>query len=210
MIKEDFYRDLQIFTKTSEFAEIRKYSYGRYLHSGDDFISDEGKNQNIYNLIDGVFFSSGTGRDYGNFIIIKHNPKFIRGGIDDIFFSLYCHLDLVDYTKKKVINNFIGSGSIIGKMGNTGNCYTLNQMTNKYRPVTEKEAIDPKCNKGVHLHQGFYQSCEINKETKLLKELKKLKLVADNPYNYFYQWGKLFYNPKKIMTYFKLLQGRSI
>lgn len=210
MIKEDYYRDLQIFSITHPFAELRKSDrWGTYLHGGDDLVSEKGKQQDLFNLITGVISSFGTGRDYGCYLLTKHNPRFANG-VDDIFYGLYCHMHEIDdyiIESNQTKNKFINSGMIIGKMGNTGNCWT-HKMTGGYRPVTEKEVKNPNSIAGVHLHNQFHQIADQDEITPLLKELKNRGIVKDNPYNYFWQLGKLFYNPKCIMTYFKQLQGR--
>lgn len=203
MVTKDFYNVMH-FSKTSDFAEIRrrdKKGNVNWFHSGNDWWSQALKKQDLPNLLDGVCHYKGAGRDYGNFIMLKHNPKY-AGGPDELLYSYYCHLH--KFEAGLTVGQFVSNGTIIGYMGNTGYCLTKG-WNGKLRKVTEKEMQDPKTHRGVHLHQSFMQYAEAGQQTKLLKDMIKridIKPVKD----YIYQWGKIFYRPETVIRYFQFLK----
>lgn len=199
MVKINHYEKWE---KTSQFAEIREAFGKRYLHSGEDYITELGKKQEIKCIFDGLFYT-GTDRNYGNYVIGRHNPKFING-IDEDIISQYCHMSFFKPLEK---NKFLRAGSIVGNMGNSGNCFTYEN--GEYRPITEKERIDINCKKGVHLHFGIYQNASRGEKTKILNEILKIGYVKErqekHDIKYFWQWGKLFFKPEIIFQYFLTL-----
>lgn len=181
MFDKNYYKDYPI---TADFAENRNIIYAKYrkgnenlYHEGIDQSSDKMTKTTIFDNFSGVIDEIGFNEDYGYFVKIKHNAKFVNGA-DDIFYSKYCHLSYINEKLKK--DNFIVYGTVIGKMGNTGHSM------------------------GVHLHWQTWQ--ESNSETDLLKDLKLKLNLTDFTQNYFYQWDKLFINPRVIMSYFTKLQ----
>lgn len=185
MFNINYYKNYRV---TSPFADDRSQMYSIYglkdgKHEGIDFVGDH----NLFNLFDGVISSICTIGDdpkhfpYGKFVKIYSNPKF-AGGVDDIFYSQYCHLDSVDNSLVK--GYFIKEGSKIGVMGNTGHSF------------------------GTHLHFMTYQDqIPVGFKTKLLNDiLVKLNLQLKNDIA-FWQFGKLFYNPNTIMDYLTKLQS---
>lgn len=187
-------------TIISDFAEDR----GKYIHSGVDYVGT--KQDDVFVVIDGVIEEIGYEEDYfGRQCIIKSNPKY-AGGVDDILFHSYCHLHNVIPGE----GEFVKWGAVLGKMGNSGGCYTgydaQGKYTGKYRKVTKEEQNKAGCNYGVHLHLYFYQWCKKGDSTPLLDELQKLGLLDNSPgKTYFYQWGQLMIAPDVIDRYFKLL-----
>lgn len=178
MYEKNYYADYPI---TSHFAEDRTYMYktGKY-HEGIDYGSQKLTKTNIYNLINGLVYDYGYDSLYGYYVKIGHNPSFV-GGADETFFFQYCHLEYIEnFVQEK---NFIKNGTLFAKMGNTGN------------------------SKGIHLHLMTFQFAEENKETKLLQDIIKITGCKHRVDNYFWQWGKIFYNPILIQDYFKILQG---
>lgn len=204
MFKENYYKTMPQFKISHPFLEERDYG----LHAGIDYVSSLYKKQYIYNLFDGQFVAYDKGRDAGNYIIIRHNPKFING-CDTIFYSRYKHLYLIDSLIKSYKKyDFIPAGIILGNMGNTGYCLTKIPFTkNTWRKLTDKEINNPKEKKGVHLDLSFYQK---RGDSYILKKELKSKLKAKEGVDCFFQWNKLFINPDIIIKYFMMLQGRKI
>lgn len=181
---------------------------GLYKHSGIDIVGT--KNDYVTNVIDGVVSEIIYDQNYfGTQCIVYSNLQF-AGGIDEIIFHSYCHLD--DALARS--SDFVRVGTYLGKMGNTGGCYTkydsAGNLSNSYRLVTREEQEDKNCNFGVHLHLWFYQKCAPGKSTKLLKELTKLKIISQYTLGdtHFYQWNKLIFAPRVISSYFKYLNKK--
>lgn len=211
MLNEYYYRDMGVFSRSHPFGEQRQSArFGSYFHAGIDWTSTQNKNQDIYNLIAGVIEDIGSNRDYGNYVKIKHNAKYLKGADSD-FYSLYCHLSEIDEDVERIFRKtserFIKAGEILGKMGNTGNCLTWDKKG--WRILTDEEVSSKFCMRGVHLHQQFYQRYEGYEETFLIKDMLDKK-VCDKNDLYFVQWNKIMIWPDALIKYFMRLQGRRI
>jgi hypothetical protein len=198
MFKEDYYKELVV---TSGFGVDR----GSYKHEGVDYHGT--KKDDVKNQIAGVVCEiTLDDKYYGNHCIIKSNPKYLKG-VDELFYHSYCHLFKIDAE----LNKFVNFGEIVGRMGNSGNCYTKfnekGKLSDSYRHVTTEEQKDEICNYGVHLHLWFYQKCKAGEKTKLLTDLKKKSIITDKAIGdtHFYQWGKIIYAPRVIYSYFQKL-----
>lgn len=204
MIGINYYYNTGMFQKTSGFAEKRSLPGCKdYLHSGEDFISEQGKSQRIFNLIAGNIDYIGSNKAYGNYVIIKQGAE-----STGTFYSLYCHLYTIDSWLS--IGQDILAGEPIGYMGNTGNCWTKDK-NGKYRHVTENEVMNRRSKKGVHLHLSIFQkNCKKGDNTVLLKILQIAGLCfvnqEENDIKYFWQWDNLYYHPEIVIKYFKMLQ----
>ena len=172
---------------------------GNLFHSGIDYTSDIYKMRNAYNLIDGVFYSSGYRGEIGNYIQIKHNLKYANKKIDETFISVYCHLSkiIAPYV-------FMPAGTNIGNIGNTGKSLTFDNE--EWRPLTEKEINDPLEKRGVHLHYAIYQvGGEQNKRLKMTKMLNEIlefnKEIVFTIHPVLLQWGKIYYHPDLVYKY---------
>jgi len=204
MFQENFYIINSNFSQSSGFAEKRNYGN----HEGVDYTSKEFKKQNIYNLFTGQVSNFGQAQMPGNYVILRHNFKFIRGE-DDYFYTAYKHLSKIDILvnfrhEANLKNNIINPGEIIGKMGNTG--YSLTRDKNKWRELTDIEKSDPLETRGVHLHLETFQFTSNNRMTPLLQKFINSGWVKENDRNcYFYDFGKLFINPDLLMSYARLL-----
>jgi hypothetical protein len=162
----------------------------------------------IKSLISGVVQKKIYDKKYfGTQCLLCSNPKF-AGGVDEKLYHSYCHLHEITVNE----GGFIEAGKVIGKMGNSGGCYTgydsKGNYTGIYRPVTKSEQDDKHCNYGVHLHLWFYQDCAPGKQTKLLKQIKSMKIISSFSLGdtHFYQWSKLIIAPRVIFSYFKKIQ----
>ena len=202
--RNEFTRNLG-FSLSHPFAELRDYG----LHEGSDYAHHMYKKCKIMNLFDGILFKvEQDDYYYGKKLVIRHNPKFV-GGVNESFFSAYCHLYEFDWEveKKSASERFIKAGMIIGKMGNSWTKANSSEG-NLYRKVTENEIKDPSCRAGVHLHLMLYQVASLGEKTKLLNHMIKLGLAPKHLDTkcYFWQWGKLFYRDTLLFRYFKVLQ----
>ena len=196
MFKKDHYKNKRI---SSGFGIDR----GSYKHSGIDYPGT--KKEDVYNQIDGIVENIIYDEKYfGTQCIMYSNPKF-AGDVNDKLYHSYCHLSEVDVKE----GQFLESGKIIGKMGNSGDSFTVydskGKLTDFYRPITDKEKENKKCNFGVHLHLWFFQICKKGKTTPLFRKLKSLKIISKDTIGdtHFYQWGKLIFAPRVIYKYFK-------
>lgn len=188
MFKKDYYRKYPV---SSKFGVDRL----NWIHSGVDYVAPKGTK--LVSMFDGVVYMQIKDKSgFGNQIIVKTNPKFDKG-IDDTFYHSYCHCNDLLMVEK----SFVKAGKQIATMGNSGDCYTLDN--GQYRAVSESEKLDKDCNRGVHLHFWIYQYCAKDKTTPLLIELQKQQLITKE--DYFYQWNKVIYNPQCIYNYFRSL-----
>ena len=205
MYQENYYKTKPNFSISSDFSSDR--NNGR--HEGIDYVSKLAKKQSIYNLFAGQVVHFGKSELSGNYVILKHNFKFIRG-IDDYFFTAYRHLSeidiLVNFRHSATLrNNMIGPGEIIGKMGNTGNSLTFEKK--KWRKLTDEEKENTKEKKGVHLHFEIFQfTSEYRNMTPLLQDLISRGLVIENDaFFYFIRQGCLYLRPDILDVYASIL-----
>ena len=182
---------------------------GSYKHAGVDYPGT--KKDVIVNQIAGVVEKIVYNDKYfGTHCVVYSNPKFAKG-IEEVFYHEYCHLSEV--SSDLAPGKFIDAGAYIGKMGNTGDCYTSydanGKITHSYRLITVQEQNDPECFFGVHLHLGFYQFCQAGKKTKLINEMKNKKIISDNTMGdtHFYQWQRVYFAPRVIYSYFKIIEN---
>lgn len=197
MFYKNYYEDLKM---THPFKESRSYGF----HTGTDYFSMKGKNQDFINNIDGVLFDIGIGRDSGKYITIKHNPGII-GKEKNIFFSRFKHLNnidtfLIDSFSLKNKKKFIPAGFIVGKFGNSGYCMTYDENKKKYRFLTEDEKKSQVTLKGVHGHIEYFQPCQKYQKTSLMNAIDEFYENEFIGY-YFYQWGNVYFQPESIYGY---------
>lgn len=180
MYKENYLEDNRI---TCPFADDRRDFNidGYFYHEGTDYGNEHMSRLDVINLISGLPVAKSFHEVYGNFVKIRHNPMFV-GGIDESFYSMYCHLK--SYDDNIYMHKFLKYGDKIGIMGNTGN------------------------SRGVHLHLMCFQSnVKANKETELLYDIKSKLKIPSRLEHYFWQHNALYFNIDIIIKYFKHLQG---
>jgi hypothetical protein len=189
---------------TSNFAVDRV----SYLHSGLDFGGYYGEDLKDYlsGVVDTV---EEVPRTWGKRVTVKSNPRF-SGGVNDSLYLDYCHCKEVVVE----VNQFVAAGDVIATMGNTGNCWYWDSVNNRWDKVdTEEERVS---GKGTHLHFGIWQKhssgrrLKPGEQTKLFKELKKLKFIRKESEgtDFIYQWGKIYYTPNLIFRYFEFLNEK--
>jgi murein DD-endopeptidase MepM/ murein hydrolase activator NlpD len=139
MFTKNYYKNSII---SSKFKAPRFKADGKtidFYHSGIDIVDT--KLAPIYSILDGTLFHAEKDHKmYGNFVIIKHNLSYLNPPTPIIIYSLYAHLHTINVSKTET---FIKSGTVIGSMGNTGNCWTLDKGS--WRPITLQEKNDPNC-----------------------------------------------------------------
>jgi murein DD-endopeptidase MepM/ murein hydrolase activator NlpD len=97
---------LRNFTLTSAFGPRINPVTGRFrVHEGLDLAAPEGTE--VYAAMDGLVTEIGLDQVYGNYVVVQHS---------DHWASLYGHLSRVD----AVLRQELRSGSLIGKVGSTG------------------------------------------------------------------------------------------
>jgi murein DD-endopeptidase MepM/ murein hydrolase activator NlpD len=192
------------YVKTSDFREPRD----GYIHSGNDYKGIKSNPGKVF--LSGIVHKIKYSLDYyGTQVQIYTNPKYV-GGVDDLLYHNYCHLDYV-FTNIQ-IGNFVESGDQIGKLGNTGRCLTEYQLNGeripgKYRRITPEEQANPNLNWSVHLHSSFWQIASSGEKTALLLHMEELGIITTD--DYFYQWGKVFIRPEVIFRYFEIMQSKA-
>jgi hypothetical protein len=184
MFDRNYYRDYSLtcpFGQDREYMEIEGYKY----HEGIDYSHCDYRYVNIINLFSGTIYDKFTDKYYGNVVKIKSNPVF-AGGVNDEFFTSYCHLEKwMDNVK----SGFCEYGKLLGIMGNTGN------------------------STGMHLHvMCFQKEVKENHETPLLKGIIEKLQIKNDITNYNWQFvnngvGVLYINPLIIEKYFEKIQG---
>ena len=137
------YEKHYVYNIVSDFAKVRKSSKGKlYFHSGLDRAGK--KADQIYSPIDGFISSYKMSHWLGYGV----NIEIMNFFEEQEFVYKACHLL---FLTDPVINKKIKAGDMIGGMGNTGHCLTLD--LGKWRPVSKAEIESPICNRGVHLHE---------------------------------------------------------
>ena len=178
MFKKNYYVPNKItcyFGENREYMKIKNYKY----HEGIDFSGMNNTLLIIWNLFSGVILREAYNNIYGNFIELKHNPKYI-GGQDEIFLSRYAHLNKFE---KGLSNHLIEYGTKLGIMGNTGNSF------------------------GIHLHLDIRQkNVKEGKKTNLLLDMQEKLNFKDDEYCFNWQFGNLYINPLLMIQYFEYLQ----
>lgn len=193
----------------SYFKEKRGYG----LHEGIDILGN--KKEPVKSLLQGTVARTGidyTG--YGNFIVMKHNTKYFFKEIPfmEDFYTLYGHFRSINpiiYEKakeKKITKRFVNIKDELGYFGNTGSCWTTynkdGTKSDKSRPVTMIEQSDVDCNFGVHLHFSIFSE---KKEGNLKDWLLEKKIL--NPSDVLYWNFRYYYNPEKLLDFFKVEFG---
>lgn len=201
MFNGDNYIKENGFNQSAPFRQQRD----NYFHTAIDYNHKLYKKAEIKQNLNGVLYGILKEKFFGNMLIFKHNSKF-RGGVDDLFYSAYCHLDRFDESIFKKHGKLVKAGELLGFMGNTGKSLTFDSDLEEWRELTIQEQEDPKESKGVHLHLMYYQFIKKNLKSRLIKEME-LKIPL-SPNDYFWQWNRMYINPLKIYEYFDYIQGR--
>ena len=192
--------------ETAPFGEKRSYG----LHEGRDVIGDFGKATPIENLYDGLLQRLYTkdlqDKNYGIKVCMAVNPKYI-GGVDANVLVEYCHLhSLTPYTlqvdKSSGAARFIKKDTVLGYMGNTGNCMTADGKGG-WRTISKEEQSNPSFLGGVHLHYQVRVVCK--EEAKLLMLVMKEKKIKAKTLC-FEQWGGTYFDPVAFDTYMNSLR----
>ena len=197
MFTKNYYKELNI---SSKFKDPRYKSDGKtidYYHSGIDFTAN--KLYPIKSLIDGVVLHKEENHKmYGNHIILKHNLSFLKPSLDVTLLTMHAHLHNLNVTNNDM---FIKAGTVIGSMGNSGNCWTLDK--DSWRKLTTEEQADPLDQRGVHLHFDTYV---IEKKDNLINAMKKV-IDLDEAKDMVTQWGKTYFNPIKVIEFLEKYTG---
>ncbi|MBN2545679.1 MAG: M23 family metallopeptidase [Spirochaetes bacterium] len=185
---------------TSDFGEERSFwpYYGK-KHEGIDMRGN--KKTQVFCEINGVIKERYDQKNsYGKKLLIKTNLGYLTKELEGcILYQLYGHL--FKYDTKVKLGKFIEAGSLLGLMGNSGNCYTKDPNTGIYVPVTEKQQNNENFNEGVHLHLSFMTEL---KNKKLLEYIKE-KLNLKNELLFLDQWGYYYWlNPKYVYDFLNL------
>jgi murein DD-endopeptidase MepM/ murein hydrolase activator NlpD len=199
------------FLITSKFGDRRDYGF----HEGNDYWHKNLKNTDIINIYNGVLeyinYEDNPSESYGYRVCIRSNPKYLNG-IDCDIYVRYSHLHKIDngiiqkVKQPLAKNRYIKKGTPVGKMGNTGTCYTRNTKT-KWRKVTEEEKKDPAFKGGVHLHLDFQVKTRIAAE-----ELNRAIKDKTNFYGeaFITQWDFYYFHPLAIEKYYNKLRLEEI
>ena len=107
------------------------------FHSGIDYAAPKGTD--VPAAYEGEVYFTGYVKGYGNTVVIKSSTNDGK-----IFYSLYAHLDSINVN----VGEYINTGDIIGKVGNTGvstGPHLHFEIITDNNPLKRgKETIDPK------------------------------------------------------------------
>jgi len=174
---------------SSSFKEKRGNDY----HEGTDYTALKGTP--ITSISDGVVSLIMENHSaYGKCIWVKAKLE------NTVVFFLYGHLHTIKVKQGLKVTPDI----ILGTMGNTGHCLTLDEGI--WRKLTTKEITDPTCQKGVHLHLSIYTKRKNSLFEQILK-IKKLitseNMFANTYYTSNWKYKNQCFNPEMVKKYLK-------